>query len=92
LTWKSLQWGEIPVAAATHNLGSRNRTPPQCTDYPPCVTPPAKSIGARRNAKICGRTPSLRNHPRVMESICSQLLLHQEERWETAPRTGLLPD
>jgi hypothetical protein len=54
------------------------------------MTPSAKPMRTRGNAKIHGRTSSLRNHSRIMEPIHSKLLLHQKERWKTASGVRLL--
>jgi hypothetical protein len=70
-------------------MGPHYRTPPKCSDCPPCATPPAKPNGTRRNAEICGRTPLKRDYPRVMESIRCKLLLHQEKGWKIMPRSRL---
>src|SRR6266852_1537013 len=69
-------------------MGSRNRTTAWGTSNPPGSTPPSKPKRTRRDAKVCRRTFEERNHPRVVEPLCSKFLLHQKERWEatTSPR------
>jgi hypothetical protein len=46
------------------------------------MTPSAKPYGTGRDAKICGRTPLTRNHPRIVEPIRRKLLLYQKEGWK----------
>jgi hypothetical protein len=49
------------------------------------MTSPVKSKGTRRDAEVYERTPSTRNHLRVVEPIHHKLLFHQKERWKTTP-------
>jgi hypothetical protein len=70
-------------------MGPHDRTPPECPKYPPYMTPSIEPHGTRRDAKVCRRTPLTRNHSRIIEPLCGKLLLHQKERWEVMPSTGL---
>jgi hypothetical protein len=57
-------------------MGPHHRTPPKCASNPPSVTPPTEPNEARRDEQIHRRTPLKRNHTRVMEPLCCELLLY----------------
>jgi hypothetical protein len=44
----------------------------------------------RRGKEIHQRTPGAEHNMTIMEPICSQLLLHKEEGWQTAMSARLL--
>src|SRR6266852_6695772 len=87
-TPQGIQRRKIPTTPITHNMGSRNRTIAWGTSNPPGSTPPPKPKRTRRDAEVCRRTSEERNHSRIVEPLCSKLLLHQKERWKaaTSPR------
>jgi hypothetical protein len=88
--WESVQQRKVPTITQTHHMGPRDRTPPEHARYFASTTPSVESDGTKRNAEVCRRTSSMRNHSRIMEPIRCKLLFHKKERWKVMPHPRLL--
>ena len=70
-------------------MGPRNRIALERPSHTPHTTNPSRSERKRGDAQVCGGTPKKRHDLRVEKSLCSQLLLHKEEGWQTTTGAGL---
>jgi hypothetical protein len=77
------------MTTQTYHMGPRNRTLSECTRHSAITTPSIEPKGTRGDAKVCRRTPLMRNHTRIMEPIRCKFLLYKEERREIVPRPRL---
>ena len=88
-TRENIFGARIPKTTQTHDMGSRHRATPGSPQYP---TRTPLTTYTRRNCRskeVCGRTPATEYHSTIMEPLCSQLLLRQEEGWQTSTCAGL---
>ena len=86
---KGIQRRTIPTPAKTHDMGPCHRIVSRRAPNATRKTTPTNPTRNRRGPQVRRRPSKTRNHQRVLESLCSQLLLRQEERWQTATRTRL---
>ena len=88
-TQKSIQWRKIPMTPKTHHMGSRNWTTFRSTHYNARTTPTPQPKRNQRGSQVCIRTPCVGHHTRIVEPICSKLLLCKERGWKTMTSSGL---
>src|SRR5258707_1245443 len=89
-TSEGIQRRGIATITPSYHLGSCSRTTPGSPYILAWTTSPSNTKRDRRGTKVCSRTPEKGHHPRIMESICSKLLLRQKERRQASTGTRLL--
>src|SRR5258708_18294953 len=86
-TTEGIQRRGIATITPAYHLGSCSRTTPGSPYILAWTTSPSNTKRDRRGTKVCSRTPEKGHHPRIMESICSKLLLRQKERRQASTGT-----
>ena len=71
----------IPEVTQTYNMGSRHQTASGSPQHFTRTSPTSHAGGNRGGKEIRRRAFAAKHHPTIVESLRSQLLLCQEERW-----------